>query len=187
MKNFKLFTVLAALTVVAFSAKAQDTRTDNHVITISVPDVALLDLETSAATKDLTADFAAPTEAGDKIGAVANNSTLWLNYSSILPTTVTSRRVDVKASSTVDGVTINVTAGTAAAAGKGTKGTPTVGGVALTAVDQPIISGIGSVYTVSGVSKGHKLTYAISASDANYADLRAGTTSVTVTYTLADN
>ena len=167
------------------SVFAQDTNTDNHQITVEVPTVALLDLET-AGTKNITASFIQPTplEAGEKITAPALNNTLWLNYSSI-QTGTTTKRVDVKASALVSGVSINLVAG-ASASGAGTKGTPTAGFI-LTAAEQTLIGGIGSAYTLTGSGNGHQLTYTFAAADANYAALRSGSTTVTVTYTLADN
>lgn len=187
MKNFKKLTILAALAILGFSANAQDNNTDNHVITIVVPNVALLDLEPTTGGKDFTSTLTQSTEAGDKVTLPASNTNLWLNYSSIIPTTiVTARRVSVKASALVPGLDISVVAGTSTT-GFGTKGTPT-SAVTLTLVDQPLINGIGSAYTVSGASKGHQLTYAFTALDANYGNLRANGagTAVTVTYTLVD-
>lgn len=169
----------------SISLFAQDTNTDNHQITVEIPTVALLDLET-AGTKNITASFVQPIplEAGDKLTAPALNNTLWLNYSSI-QTGIITKRVDVKSSALVNGVNINLVASTSAT-GFGTKGTPTAGFV-LTASDQTLINGIGSAYTVSGPNNGHQLTYTFAALDANYANLRSGETTVTVTYTLADN
>ncbi|SEI71641.1 hypothetical protein SAMN04487995_1846 [Dyadobacter koreensis] len=185
------FTISSFITVFAlafglsFSVFAQDTRTDNHQIIVEVPTVALLDLETSG-TKNITASFIQPTllEAGQKIAAPALNNTLWLNYSSIQEGT-TTKRVDVKVNEVVSGVDINLVAG-ASATGAGTKGTPTAGFI-LTAADQTLVGGIGSAYTLTGSGNGHQLTYTFAAEDANYAALRSGSTTVTVTYTLADN
>jgi hypothetical protein len=187
MKNFKRFAIVALFAISGFAASAQDTQTDNHVITVVVPSVALLDLESSTG-KNFTATFVQPTplEAGQKLNAPADNSAVWLNYSSILPASgVLSRRVDVKLSALVPGVTMSVVAG-AATTGAGTKGTPT-SAVTLTATDQPIINSIGSAYTATGASNGHQLTYSFSAADADYSALKAGSTAVTVTYTLVDN
>lgn len=185
--TFKI-SLLAALAICSlqFKAFAQDTQTDNHQITVVIPNIALLDLETSVA-KNFTATYVQPTplEAGEKINTPANNTDLWLNYSSIIPTTVTSRRVDVKASATVAGTNITVVAA-AATTGAGTRGTP-ASTVTLTTSDQAVITGIGSAYTVTGASNGHRLTYAFSAADGDYANLRAGSATVTVTYTLVDN
>lgn len=194
--SFKLFTIpmrrisqLSAFVLGLFfvsQANAQDSNTDNHQITVVVPTVALLDLET-AANKNFTASFVQPTplEAGQKIDAPANNTDLWINYSSIISSTVTSRKVEVKASALVPGVTITVVAG-ASSTGEGTLGTPT-SAVTLTTADQSLITGIGSAYTGTGASNGHNLTYTFTAPDGTYADLRADSTPITITYTLSDN
>ncbi|MDZ7877118.1 MAG: hypothetical protein U5L45_05585 [Saprospiraceae bacterium] len=184
MKIFKRLTILTTLTVLGLGAQAQDTKTDNHTITIVVPDIAILDLETGA-RKDFSATFASTKEAGDKVVLPAANTDLWLNYSSILSSSVESRRVDVKASTLVPGVDISVEAG-ASSTGFGTKGTP-MAALVLTTRDQPIVNKIGSAYTVSGAKNGHLLTYSFATLDENYANLRAATTPVTVTYTLVDN
>lgn len=180
-----LFSILVIAVGSGFNAFSQDTNTDNHQITVEVPTVALLDLETSGA-RNITASFsqAAPLEAGDPLTAPVPNSTLWLNYSSI-QTGTTTKRVDVRSSAVINGVDINLVAATSAT-GSGTLGTPTAG-FNLTAADQTLINGIGSAYTVSGPNNGHLLTYAFNATNSNYADLRSGSTTVTVTYTLADN
>jgi hypothetical protein len=178
---------LAIITFLGFKASAQDTQTDNHQITVVIPNIALLDLESSVA-KNFTSTFVQPTplEAGQKITAPTSNSDVWLNYSSILPSTVVlSRRVDVKLNALIAGVDISVVAG-ASSTGFGTKGTPT-SAVTLTTTNQPLINSIGSAYTVSGASNGHNLTYSFAAADANFANLRAASTAVTVTYTLVDN
>ncbi|NBA87315.1 hypothetical protein GVN16_16190 [Emticicia sp. CRIBPO] len=171
------------------SSFGQDTKTDNHTVSITIPEVAILDLELST-SKNLTMNFVAPTEAGNPITAPVNNTTLWLNYSSIVePTGVdASRTVSVKTSALIPGVDIKVTAGADAGAGAGTKGVPVAAGVTLTTTDQNLITGVGSSWTDTGVSKGHQLTYAVSlTSAATYSSLVSGTSTVTVTYTLSAN
>ncbi|MGR3812147.1 hypothetical protein [Jiulongibacter sp. NS-SX5] len=181
---------LATVVICAFNiANAQDTNSDNHQITVVVPNIALLDIEPgTAATRNFTSTFSQPIplEAGEKISDADDNDDLWINYSSILPTAVTSRRVDVKASALPEGVTIKVKASAAAAGGAGTKGS-SAGEVTLSTTDQEVISGIGSAYTGTGVNNGHQLTYSFEALDTDYEDLRAKNTTVTVTYTLVDN
>ncbi|WP_304232216.1 hypothetical protein [Jiulongibacter sediminis] len=185
----KIISLTALVVGVMTLAHAQDSNSDNHQITVVVPNIALLDIEPgTAATRNFSSTFEQPTplEAGEKIDNPDDNTDLWINYSSILPTAVASRKVNVKASALPEGVTIKVTAGAAAAGGAGTKGT-SAGEITLSTSDQEIISGIGSVYTGTGISKGHQLTYAFEADDADYADLEAKSTAVTVTYTLVDN
>lgn len=182
----KRILALAFITFLGFKASAQsDGVSDNHIITVVVPNVALLDLESSTG-KNFSATFEQPTplEAGQKVNVPTDNSAVWLNYSSIIPSTITSRRVDVSASVLIPGVTINVVAGSITT-GAGTRGTPT-SAVTLTTSAQPIVTGIGSAYTATGASNGHQLTYSFLAADGNYGNLRAASTPVTVTYTLVD-
>jgi hypothetical protein len=189
MKKNKFIAMAVTLSAIFTTAFGQDdTRTDNHTITVVIPNIAILDLE--ANNKDFTSTFAMPGagsgEAGDKIGVPVNNTDLWLNYTSILPATgAASRRVDVKASALVPGVDIRVLAATATT-GAGTLGTPTASFI-LTTADQPIVNTIGSAYTVSGISQGHQLTYSFEALEANFGNIRAASTPVLVTYTLVDN
>lgn len=192
MNKLKL-TVAMSLFAAAISGNvnAQDTNTDGHTITISIPEVALVDIE-PAATKNITLGFTAPTEAGNPIIPSAANNTLWLNYSSIKSDTDPSRNVSVKLNAVIPGVDVHVTAAAATGSGGGTLGT-SAGLLTLSAADQTIISGIGSAYTGNGTNNGHNLTYALVAGSgpggvANYADLLATATTVaTVTYTISDN
>jgi hypothetical protein len=166
---------------------AQDTKTDNHIITIDIPEVALLDLESSG-SKDFTMAFLAPSEAGSPVTAPSNNTSVWLNYSSIVTSTGpdATRKVTVKLNATIPGVTIQVTAGTETGLGAGTTGTP-ASAVTLSASDQDLITGIGSCWTDTGANKGHQLTYAVSLTDGSYSSLVNRSTPVTITYTLSDN
>lgn len=186
-------TLAMSLAAFAFSAnlKAQDSNTDNHTIGITIPEVALVDIE-PAANKNITLGFTAPDEAGLPIVPNGTNNTLWLNYSSIKSTDNPTRNVSVTVDAIIPGIDIRVTAATATGSGGGTLGTPSAQ-LTLTAADQTIISGIGSAYTGDGANNGHNLTYALATGSgpgtiAAYADLEATTTAVaTVTYTISDN
>lgn len=193
MKN-NTFSIALSLFTLAVSAhvNAQDTSTDNHTITISVPEVAIVDIE-PAATKNITLGFTAPTEAGQPVIASAPNTTLWLNYSSIKSVADPTRNVTVKLSAVIPGIDIHVTAADATGAGAGLLGKPSAQLTLSSTVDQIIVSGIGSAYTGNGTSNGHNLTYALAAGStpggvAAYADLEAAVTAIaTVTYTISDN
>jgi hypothetical protein len=192
MKKLKLTMAMSLLAVaVSTTISAQDTNTDSHTITISIPEVALVDIEPSA-TKNLTLGFTAPTEAGDPIIPSTANTTLWLNYSSIKSVADPTRNVTVSLNAIIPGVDIHVTAAAATGAGAGTLGL-SAGLLTLSAADQTIISGIGSAYTGNGANNGHNLTYALAAGSgpggvAAYADLQAtASTLATVTYTISDN
>lgn len=193
MKRITL-TLAMSLAAFAFSAnlKAQsDDTNDDHTITITVPEVALVDIEPSA-SKNISLGFTAPTEAGLPITPSGTNNTLWLNYSSIKSAADATRNVSVKVNSIIAGIDIRVTAAAAAGAGDGTLGTPSAQ-LTLTAADQTIISGIGSAYTGNGANNGHNLTYALapgssSGTIAVYADLEAVASALaTVVYTISDN
>ncbi|WP_415329220.1 hypothetical protein [Chryseobacterium sp. MMS23-Vi53] len=191
MKKFNSIVTLSLIAFASSAMNAQDTNTDNHTVTISVPEVALVDIE-PAATKNITLGFTAPTEAGNPVIANAANSTLWLNYSSIKSVADPTRNVSVKVNAIIPGIDIHVTAAAATGSGGGTLGTPAAQ-LTLSATDQTIISGIGSAYTGNGANNGHNLTYALAAGSgpggvAVYADLQATATTVaTVTYTISDN
>lgn len=175
---------VAAISLVLPKAVAQDDADATHLINVTIPNVALLDLETSASAT-INATFTAPTEAGNDITDPSSNSDLWLNYTSVLSSSATSRKVDVKASQTVDGVKMKVVAAAAATGFKGTVGTPE-STVTLSTSDQALISGITSAYTTDGANKGHKLTYTFEADDSDFGSLKQATPAVTITYTLVD-
>lgn len=190
MRNLKLLSLLAIATFSFVKhASAQDGTTDNHTISITIPEVAILDIE-PAASKNITMSFTAPEEAGLPLIAPASNSSLWLNYSSIIATTTDVRTVSVSLDALIPGVDINLTASAATGAGAGERGAPVGSPITLTTTDQAIITGIGSAYTGDGTSNGHNLTYTLdvgTTGTAAYADLAASTTIATVTYTISDN
>jgi len=177
-----------AATFISFGVSAQnDLATDNHTITISIPEVAIVDIE-PAATKNITLGYTAPTEAGNPVLPPTANTSLWLNYSSIKSVADPTRTVSVKLTALIPGVDIKVTAANATGSGGGTTGTGST--KTLTAVDQILISGIGSAYTGNGASNGHNLTYELVSVGgvASYADLQASAgTAATVNYTISDN
>lgn len=195
MKRLNNPVLVLSFAFIAISAnlKAQaDSNISTHDITVSIPEVALVDIE-PAASKNLTMGFTAPTEAGLPIVPSTTNSSLWLNYSSIKSTADVTRTIAVKLGAVIPGVDIKVTAAAATGSGGGTLGTPAAQ-LTLTATNQTIISGIGSAYTGDGASNGHNLSYSVVAGtgtggSANYGDLAATTTApvATVTYTISDN
>ena len=189
MKKLAVITVLALTLAISTSVSAQsDSHTANHNVTLSIPQVILLDIEGGSAIT-LSAD--APTEAGDALtfSSNATNNSLWLNYSSIAPSASATRKITAKLdNSAPSGMALKVTAGTYAGSGLGTKGS-TAGPKSLTTTATDIVTGIGSCYTQSGANKGHQLTYSLELSasnDAAYSALVQGNTTLSVTYTIVD-
>jgi hypothetical protein len=198
--NLKNLLFASVIVLSANASFAQDTNVANHSLTISIPEVALLDLE--AATTAITLKGSLPVgidgkaEAGLPMtfGDDATNSTIWMNYSSIVGSTETSRNVTVALSGTVpNGLKLTVRAGIYSGEGKGTLGTAEVEPIVLLSnatAATPIITAIGSAYTGNGINNGHLLTYKLGyATDAatDYAKLRFDTVApLTITYTLSD-
>lgn len=189
-RNVLYIGLLVGLLTLSPNLYAQDSNTDNHTIGVTVPEVALLDIE-PAASKNITMGFTAPTEAGLPITAPADNSDLWLNVSSIVTATGgidPSRKVSVKVDATIPGVDINVTAAADAGNGAGTTGTVSPTAITLTTANQDIVTGIGSCYTGTGANNGYNLTYSIDAqTSTNYGNIVANSNTVTVTHTISDN
>lgn len=179
----RVFFVLTVVLGLANVSRGQDALTDNHTVTITIPEVAILDVE-PAASKALSMTFTAPTEAGNPLVG-STNSTLWLNYSSIKSTTNPTRTVSVKLGALLAGVDLKVAAAADASGGGGTIGTA-ASQLTLTTSNQTLISGIGSCYTGDGASKGHNLTYTLAASG-SYGNIEAVASSpLTVTYTISN-
>jgi hypothetical protein len=196
MKKTILTTALFSLTLLA--ANAQDKSSDNHNVKFSIPEIALLDIESGNKSNDITLTVEAPTEAGESV--VLDNAydkSLWLNYTSIVNKNKSSkdnnRNVAVKISNgTVPGgLNLNVQAQKASSDGKGDKGSPVGTTLTLSSNDQDIITGIGSCYTGNGDGKGHQLVYSLELAKDGDAfgelDNDLDNTEITITYTISDN
>ncbi len=192
MKKWTQFVFAATLVASATVVSAQDDNDDVHDVVISIPEVALVDLESATGTS-INLGPQAPTEAGLPLDFSAQtNSAIWMNYSSIKSTVNDpTRNITAKISTGTlpSGMTLTVTSAGDAGNGDGTMGT-SVGAVNLTTSDQNVITGIGSAYTGNGVNNGHNLTYGLSLSVAagSYASIDADdATTVQITYTISDN
>lgn len=182
----KLFAIAALVSIGSGALYAQaDGTTATHNITVTIPEVALVDLEGGTA---VTLAFPTPTEAGAAfdVSTVTNNS-LWLNYSSIVASAgETSRIVKVKlGSKQTNGLDVRLLAA-AQAGGTGTTGTPSAM-LTLTTSDQDLISAIGSCYTGNGTSSGHQLTYSLNINDVAALKHDLDDNAVVVTFTITDN
>lgn len=182
--------------VTAMYSLAQDNNTDNHKVTVKIPEIALLDIESAGGKNDIVLTVEAPTEAGESVVLDnAYNKNLWINYTSIINSSSKdqSRNVSVKISNgkVPGGLNLKVEAQAASSDGKGNKGKPVGTALVLTGSDQDIITGIGSCYTGNGDGKGHQLVYSLELSKDgdNFGDLDNDQdgTELTITYTLSDN
>jgi hypothetical protein len=167
-----------------------DTNFGEHNAVLTIPEVALLDLEATNGTT-VALNPSVPTEAGLALSFPVTDTSIWLNYSSIMGSnTESSRNVTAQITSGIvpAGTLLKITVATDSGNGDGLMGTPSVP-IVLTSVAQNVITGIGSAYTGNGVNKGHNLLYTLdllpSAGAYGLLDFDFNETLV-ITYTLTD-
>lgn len=191
--NLKKLFFAAVIVLSANVSFAQDTKIASHLVTITVPQIALLDLEVASGTTDVTLAGTAPSEAGLPMtfGTAATNATIWMNYSSIVKGSLLRNvSVAITNGTVPSGLKLTVEASAASSDGKGTLGTAS-SELTITNVGQSIVTGIGSSYTGNLATKGRSLTYKLNyATDeaTDYAALRFVDLAapLTITYTLTD-
>lgn len=186
----RLFALATLGVVFALNTNAQtDDQDDDHTVAISIPEVAILDLEGKTS---ISLNVEAPKEAGEAVDfSNATDKSIWVNYSSIVSTSEPSRVVTAKISnnSVPDGMLLKVTAAADAGNGDGTMGT-SAGEVTLNSSDQKVITGIGSCYTADGANNGHNLKYALELDPnaGSYSDIDFDQdVTLTITYTISNN
>ena len=176
--NRLLLATLFLSTTIAF---AQDNNTDNHQVSIIIPQISLLDIEPEA-SKDISITMVAPTEAGNALADQTDNN-LWLNVTSIVASGNT-RSISTSIDAAVTGLDLKVVAGAYSGAGFGSWGTPATE-LTLGTTSQDLVTGIKSGYTLNGADNGYQLTYTVSPkAHSDFGDIVADTESITVTYTL---
>jgi hypothetical protein len=182
--------VIGILMFIVPLAEAQTSNTKSHDISISIPEVALLDLESPASSASIGLNPLAPNEAGNSLDfANVSNNEIWLNYSSVIGSTHPSRKVSAFVEGAIpNGVSLYVSASAYSGNGNGKNGTP-AGKVSLSNKMQDIITNIGSCYTGNGPNNGHRLTYTLELENSynSYASLNFDQSStISVTYILSD-
>ena len=176
----------------ALTANAQDDKDDNHTVQINIPEVAILDLEGASGTA-VVLSVVAPKEAGLAVDfSDAKDSSVWMNYSSIVgSSTEPSRVVDAKISngSVPGGMLLKLTAAKDAGNGDGTIGKSS-GQITLSGSSQKVVNSIGSCYTGNGANNGHNLYYSLeldpTAGSYSKIDFDQATT-LTILYTISNN
>ena len=162
---------------------AQDT--DDHLVQITIPEVALLDIEPN--TLPIILKMGVPSEAGLPMAVAAgSNNSKWINYTCGIAPSGGDRIVTVQVTSGVFpvGVALTVQASVATSGGGGTKGVP-MGLVTLDGTAKTLISGIGSCFTGDGSGSGHQLTYTLDIQDYSLLNFTTGQ-NLEITYTISD-
>jgi len=180
---FAFATALGATTLFA-----QDIEKQSHNVAISIPEIAILDIETTDNANVTFALNANNLEAGQEFIIDESNSDLWINYTSVVAAATTERSITVESSSvpSIDGLTLKVIASAHAGNGGGNVGAPTAI-VTPSVVPTNIITGIGSAFTGNGNSSGHNLTYHLDFTG-DFADLNVtdAASTISMTYTIMD-
>jgi hypothetical protein len=159
----------------------------NVNISLTMPSVALVDILSPGSTA-VTLQMTAPTEAGNPIGTGSSNSANWLIFTSAVASG-TSRSIKGELVGTFPpGASLRLTVAQYVGSGQGFTGgksNPT-GATYLTSTPTSFIDNIQGAYTGTGYgTSGFRLTYALEIQ--NFANIRSGTTNVTVLYTMVDN
>lgn len=187
----KKIAFLVAVFSMAALGKAQaqtgDSFEDSHTIEITIPTVALVDIE-PVGFKNIVMDFKAPTEAGLALESPDENVALWLNYSFIPSATGKTASVSVAIDAVNPKFEVKVQAAAASGSSSGgTLGSNASGVITLSPTGQNIVTGIGASYTGDGANSGHNLTYSLNTITGSYATLLAtDNPEVTVTYTISE-
>ncbi|WP_111709678.1 hypothetical protein [Lutibacter citreus] len=189
--NSKILILIIFFTTI-IKIHSQNSNKYSHSVSITIPEVALLDLESSK-DKNLKFDIKAPTEAGSAINISNINYDMWINYSSIVNSSSTSRNVGVQITDgkVADGLQLNIYAWRDVRKGEGQMGKSPTSLLKLTDSEVTnLITGIGSAYTGNGPDKGHRVLYYLTKSNDKeyYSKLNSDQSDIlTITYTLTDN
>lgn len=181
MKKFNLLFTAAFMAVATVGFAQVDSDVETHALDVTVPDVLLVDVE-GASGNTATITFVDPIEAGTALDATAD--TLWLNYTSVIPTGVTRKITAGLSATSPAGVTLTLRAGASNFNGSGTTGTVSSSTQTLSTSPVDFVTGIGSCWTADGENNGVELIYDASITD--YASLEAALTNLTVTYTIVN-
>ena len=158
-----------------------DTNSDNHRVSIVIPQISLIDIEPEA-SKDITITMVAPGEAGDVLADQTDNN-LWLNVTSIVALGG-NRNISASIDAAVTGLDLKVVASGYSGNGFGSWGAVQPE-FTLSTSSQDLVTGIKSGYTFNGDGNGYRLTYTVSPkAHADFGDIVADTENITVTYTL---
>lgn len=185
----RIISILVIGLGVSYVSFATDGNTSTHAVSVVIPEVALLDLESSG-SPNFALGFTPPTEAGLGITAPLTSSSIWLNYSSIIANSgETSRTISAQVTSGTipSGVQLTVKVGQDDGGGAGNVGTRVSNQfIPVTTSITPLINNVRSCYTGTGQT-GHLLTYTLALVPGSYSSLKHdASATLTVTYTLSD-
>lgn len=178
--------VAILLTFWMFQCNAQF-QTGSVDVTLQIPSIALIDIEPSG-NNSISFEVDPTLESGMEPRIQdASSQTLWINYSSALPITQSSRSIaaEITSGSLPEGINLSVEVSAYSGIGLGSLG-QSQGTVQLDNVPRTIIYGIGNSFTGDGVNNGHALSFFLDVDD--FSKVRAvGVMQLTILYTISDN
>ena len=171
-----------------------DSNIANSYTSVNIPEVALIDIESTTGSNNINITMNRTYEAGKGSLGWWEDDTLWMNYSSVTGSSEPTREITavITSGETPQGTKLELRANQYSSLsneGSGSFGTPTTTRISLSETPQAIITDIGSSYTGDGPENGHQLIYRIAKKGKSYtADIRAGNYApITITYTMTDN
>jgi hypothetical protein len=187
LKNYVLFFSFISISVVSFS---QDNNYASHSLTVDIPEVAIIDLESSPVHR-LRLHQVHLQKRVYRLILKSVDKSIWINYSSVVGSiTEPSRDITVQIieGSVPDGVQVTLTSSEDAGKGEGELGTPIAETLVLDKTPQSLIKNIGSAFTGNGVYSGHNVTYRLKKKDGEFGKLDFDQdNTVIISYTLTDN
>ncbi len=168
---------------------AQDANTGSHNLTVLFPEIALLDIESENGS-DITFSIDNPDlEAGSEFTIHQQNDDLWLNYTSLVSQSGSTRSISVQSNSVmaIPGLQVSIEAQSHSGDGEGLFGVPSTS-VIPSPIATQIITGIGCAFTGDGVSNGHQLIYKLDY-EGEMEDLNAmngEVSTISIIYTITD-
>lgn len=187
--TFKAITVLALSVLTANAFAVAIPKGAQHDVKVSINAHSLVGI---SSTNQIDLQPIAPEVAGDGLNfdtEASTNSSIWLNYSSIIDQSANTISVSMDGDKLPEGVTIELVAGSDAGKGVGEVGQSSNVPVVLNNKAQTLISEIKNCYTGKGEGAGHQLTYSLKMKQTseNYKALTSGSYSTTIYYTITDN
>ena len=191
MKQYSPQYLFLSFFIITSFVFSQDSNKNNHSLTINVPEVALISVNSANSSIELNGTHS--NEAGDKVNFNVEDSSTWINYSSIVGSIDESNRfitAEISEGEIPKGLNLLINATNDAGKGDGLLGTPNNAYQTLNKKPIKLIEQIGSCYTGVGTEKGHNITYKLMLSDKKNAykklDFNQSET-ILITYTLSDN
>lgn len=170
---------------------SQTSNEKSHSLTIEIPEVALISVQSENSTIALQGSTV--TEAGKKVLFDESDGSTWINYSSIVGSKSTPLRcvtVEISEGNIPEGLNLFVKVNKDIGVGGGKIGTPITSKQAVQKAPVKVIERIGSSYTGVGINKGHNVIYNLELKNETGAygklDFDQSQT-IAITYTLTDN